>query len=296
VTFYDGTTVLESSPLVGGQATLTTALLPSGMGSLKAYYSGDTNYAPSTSAVVSQAVNGVPSAGFAKAVNYGAGSGPWSVAVGDFNGDGKPDLAVANEESNNLSVLLGNGDGTFQTAVNYSVGLQPWSVAVGDFNLDGKPDLAVANEGSSNVSVLLGNGEGTFQAAVNYGAGSGPWSVAVGDFNGDGKLDLAVADTVSNSVSVLLGNGDGTFQAGVNYVAGMGPNSVAVGDFNGDGKLDLAVANAYGGGVSVLLGVNSTNSVSTLTLAPLSNVTFGQPLSLTAAVADVEAFHHPPEP
>ena len=198
VTFYDGTTVLESSPLVGGQATLTTALLPSGMGSLKAYYSGDTNYAPSTSAVVSQAVNGVPSAGFAKAVNYGAGSGPWSVAVGDFNGDGKPDLAVANEESNNLSVLLGNGDGTFQ--------------------------------------------------------------------------------------------------AGVNYVAGMGPNSVAVGDFNGDGKLDLAVANAYGGGVSVLLGVNSTNSVSTLTLAPLSNVTFGQPLSLTAAVADVEAFHHPPEP
>ncbi len=131
---------------------------------------------------------------FQAAVSYGAGTVLLSVAVGDFNGDGKADLAVANCSSDNVSVLLGNGDGTFQAAVNYAAGTGPMSVAVGDFNGDGKADLAVANYGSNNVSVLLGNGNGTFQAAVNYAAGSWPRSVAVGDFNGDGKADLAVAN------------------------------------------------------------------------------------------------------
>ena len=146
------------------------------------------------------------------------------MAVGDFNGDGKADLAVANYGSDNVSVLLGNGNGTFQAAVNYAAGTSPHSVAVGDFNGDGKADLAVANYGSNNVSVLLGNGNGTFQAAVNYAAGTSPCSVAVGDFNGDGKADLAVANYGSNNVSVLLGNGNGTFQAAVNYAAGTDPS------------------------------------------------------------------------
>jgi hypothetical protein len=185
---------------------------------------------------------------------FGAGTGPDSVAVGDFNGDNKLDLAVANEGSNNVSVLLGNGDGTFQAAVDYGAGSNPSSVAVGDFRGGGKLDLVVANDASNNVSILLGNGDGTFQAAVNYGVGSAPTSVAVGDFNGDGKLDLAVANELSNNVSILLGNGDGTFQAAVSYGAGMTLFSVAVGDFNGDGKLDLAVADAVSDYVSVLLG------------------------------------------
>ena len=183
---------------------------------------------------------------------FGAGTNPDSAAVGDFNGDGKMDLAVANEGSDNVSILLGNGDGTFQAAVNYGAGTDPDSVAVGDFRGDGKLDLVVANYYSNNVSVLLGNGDGTFQAAVNYGV-SAPTSVAVGDFNGDGKLDLAVANVFSE-VSVLLGNGDGTFQAAVNYGAGAEPAWVAVGDFNGDGKLDLAVANVDSNNVSILLG------------------------------------------
>ena len=164
--------------------------------------------------------------------SYSVGINPNSVAVGDFNGDGKLDLAVANSFDNFVSVLLGKGDGTFQAAVNYGTGSGPLSVAVGDFNGDGKLDLVVTNAFDNNVSVLLGNGDGTFQAAVNYGAGSAPNSVAVGDFNGDGKLDLAVANNGSNNLSVLLGNGDGTFQAAVNYSAGKGPYSVAVGDFN----------------------------------------------------------------
>ena len=183
-----------------------------------------------------------------------AGSSPSYVATGDFNGDGKLDLIVANLGSNDISVLLGNGDGTFQAAVNYGAGSGPRSIGVGDFNGDGKLDLAVVNTNGNNVSVLLGNGDGTFQPAVNYAAGSGGQSVAIGDLNGDGKLDLVVANNLSNNVSILLGNGDGTFQAALSYPAGSGASSVAVGDFNGDGNLDLAVANFGTDNVSILLG------------------------------------------
>jgi hypothetical protein len=194
-----------------------------------------------------------------KNTDFSTGSA-MGVAVGDFNGDGTLDLVVANELSNNVSVLLGNSDGTFQPAVNYAVGWYPVSVAVGDFNGDGILDLAVANYGGNNVSVLLGYGDGTFQAAVNYAAGAYPWSVTVGDFNGDGKLDLAVANSAqpsgTSSVSVLLGKGDGTFTnaPGSPFAVGTNPNCVAVGDFNGDGKLDLAVTNGGSNNVSVLLG------------------------------------------
>src|SRR5258708_9365097 len=151
-----------------------------------------------SSAAASPASLGLPQNGFQAAVNYGAGNGPVFVAVADFNGDGKADFAVANVIGNNVSVLLGNGDGTSLPAVNYAVGSSPFALAVGDFNNDGKPDLAVANQDSNNVSVLLGNGDGTFQAAVNYQPGSLPYSIAVADFNGDGKADLVVANLGSN--------------------------------------------------------------------------------------------------
>src|SRR5204863_314996 len=138
-------TVLGASTISSGQATLITPLLPSGSRSLKAYYGGDATYGASTSAAIAQTVTAQPQSGFQTAVNYGVGSGPVSVAVGDFNADGKPDLAVAIYGSANVSVLLGNGDGTFQAAVDYGVGSFPRSVVAGDFNADGKADLAVAN-------------------------------------------------------------------------------------------------------------------------------------------------------
>src|SRR2546430_5064256 len=194
---------------------------------------------------------------FQAAVNYGAGASPYSVVVGDFNGDGVPDLVVANfgnpyssqTISGSVSVLLGKGDGAFRSAVTYDAGRNPSSVRAADFNGDGKPDLAIANSvcsgGGPNVSVLLGKDGGTFEAAFNYVGVAEPSSVGVGDFNGDGKPDLAVADLGSGTVAMLLGNGDGTFQAGVGVAAGTRPEFLAVGDFNGDGKPDLVVGDDF---------------------------------------------------
>ena len=165
------------------------------------------------------------------------------------------DLAVANDGSDNISILLGNGNGTFVTpAVNFGAGNAPQSVAVGDFNNDTIQDLAVANFHSDNVSILLGNGNGTFGNATNFGAGDGPNSVAVGDFNNDTIQDLAVSNQISDNVSILLGNGDGTFGPAVNFGAGDLPLSVVVGDFNNDTILDLATANQNSDNVSILLG------------------------------------------
>ena len=150
-----------------------------------------------------------------------------------------------------MSVLLGNGNGTFKERVDYATGNSPRPIVMGDFNADGNEDLAVGNLGDRSVSVLLGNGDGTFQMLATY-EGVIASSVAVGDFNGDGKPDLAV-DNLS-VVSVLLGNGDGTFQTPVGYAIGSYAESVAVGDFDGDGKADLAVTNFGDNSVSVLLG------------------------------------------
>ena len=189
---------------------------------------------------------------FQPKVDYGTGTYPTSVAVGDFNGDGRADLVVANwwTNSNSVSVLIGNGDGTFQSRADYSTGLKPSSVAVADFDGDGRPDLAVAT--SSTVSVLLNNGKGEFPTKADYSAGTDAISVAVGDFNGDGRADLVVANSRSDNLSVRLGNGNGTFQPKVDYNLGLFQQSVVVGDFNGDGKIDLAVASNK---VSVLLAL-----------------------------------------
>ena len=223
--------------------------------------------------------------------DYATGMAPNSVAVGDFNGDSKLDLAVANRGSNTVSVLLGNGDGTFQTRMDYAAGGDPISVAVGDFNGDGKLDLAVANGSDSTgntVSLLLGNGDGTFQAHVDYQTGRRSTFVVVGDFNGDGRLDLAVGnygpDFRTGSVSIHLGNGDGTFQPHLDYPAGVNPVGVLVGDFNQDNKLDLAVLNNNAPqGVSILLG----NGDGSFQNAVLYNAPWGNPR--TGMVADFDS-------
>jgi hypothetical protein len=208
------------------------------------------------------------------------GPDSWSVAVGDFNSDGKTDLAVANASSNNVTILLGNGDGTFTAQpVSPPTGDFPQFVTVADFNGDGIPDLAVANGDDVVVSILLGNGDGTFTAAPSVNTDSGPVSIAVADFNGDGIPDLAVANAGGYSVTLYLGNGDGTFTYSSTSAVER-PVSVAVGDFNGDGIPDLAVANEHFNTVAILLG----NGDGTFTQAPVSPATGHAPVAV--AVGD----------
>lgn len=181
---------------------------------------------------------------------------PYSVAVGDLNADGWPDLVSTAYDSNTVSVQLGNGGGTFAPRVDYPVGTNPVTVVVGDLNGDLKPDLVVANVNGNTVSVLLGNGDGTFTPRVDYPVGLHPVGVAIADLNGDGRADLAVTNIESsaNTVSVLLGNGDGTFAPHVDYATGSGPSGVAVADLDHDGSPDLVVSNYDGNSLSVLRG------------------------------------------
>jgi hypothetical protein len=197
---------------------------------------------------------------FGAKVDYATGRFPTSVAVGDLNGDGKPELATANADADSVSVLLNRGDGTFRAKVDYATGLGPGSVAIGDLNGDGRPELATAN-GANSISVLLNRGDGGFQASVDYATGSSAFSVAIGDLNGDGKTDLATAHGGANSVSVLLNMGDGSFQADRDYATARSPVSVAIGDLNGDGKPELATANREANSVSVLINATGLCTV-----------------------------------
>lgn len=185
---------------------------------------------------------------------FAVGDSPSGVVCADFNRDGKLDLATANDLDATVSVLLGQGDGTFLAAAAFPVGNYPSTLVAADFNGDGKTDLAVLNSADNTVSVLLGNGDGTFAAKIDSLTGANPMSLAAGDFNGDGKMDLAVADLDDGTVSVLLGNGDGTFAPKVDYTVGNSPDWVIAADLNGDGKQDLVAANSTDNTVSVLLG------------------------------------------
>jgi VCBS repeat protein len=198
---------------------------------------------------------------FSGAGNASTGSGadlPSSVAIADFNGDGKRDLAIANLNSGNVSVLLGNGSGAFAFAPGtpFHVGTRPASIAAGDFNSDGKVDLAVANADDNAVAILMGLGNGTFAANVNspVAVGRRPASIALADLNADGKLDLVAADLTDGNVSVSLGDGTGTFPTVQDYAVGRYPITVAVADFNSDGKPDIVAGNNLSYMVSVLVG------------------------------------------
>ena len=263
---------------------------------------------------------------FTSAVNYDAGGATsTSVAIADVNADRNRDIIVANAcatatncNSQNVGVLLGNGDGTFQTAVTYTVGALSKAtaafVAAADINGDQKPDLVVTIDcdtscGSKTIGVLLGNGDGTFQTAVSYDSGGfNSSSVAIADVNADGKPDLAVtlgcgtsASCTAGSVSVLLGNGDGTFKAAMAYPLLSGDvatNGVVVADVNADGKPDLLVSNSCAespvcnpsgnfGGVDVLLGNGDGSFMAAMGYASLNSNTN------SVAVGDVNGDGNP---
>jgi hypothetical protein len=257
---------------------------------------------------------------FKKAVTYSSGAASTfgsHLAVGDLNGDGKLDIAVANTGAGCgsgcppglVGVLLGNGNGTFKKAKTYSTGGFDgigW-VEIADVNGDQKPDLLVANycatscsfpprEGS--VGVLLGKGNGTFQPVKTYlSGGDGTASVAVADVNKDGKPDLLVANcgpeacgpgSPGGNVGVLLGKGDGTFKTAVSYQAENSPYNVTAADLNGDGNLDIVVSNwgtpnggTNDGAVTVLPGKGNG------TFGPLRTFPSGGAETPSVAVADV---------
>ncbi len=181
------------------------------------------------------------------------GSSPFSIASGDLNNDGKIDLAIANINQNNVSILLANGSGGFAAPVTFAVGNQPRSVALGDLNGDQKLDLVTANFNSGTVSVLLGDGLGGLGPPSHISVpGFNPEYATIADINNDGVPDLVVAYLNAGSVSILLGNGAGAFGPAANFTVPFGAQQVVVNDFNGDGNADLAVATISG--VSVLLG------------------------------------------
>jgi hypothetical protein len=188
---------------------------------------------------------------FSLGQTFNTGDYPQSLALGDLDGDGDLDLAVANEFSNNVSVHLNSGDGTFAAGVTYSITEGPHYVMTGDLDGDDNLDIIVVSWLHPIVSVLSNNGNGTFSAAMEYNIngnysipGSGLISATAGDFNGDGDLDLAVTrcSYPDNAIIVLLNNGDGTFPTQVTYNAGCYPHHIAAGDLDGDGHIDLAVA------------------------------------------------------
>jgi len=216
----------------------------------------------------------------ASPASVAVGTKPTGVAIANLNGDTFPDLAVTNappgaNTNGSVSILTGNGNGTFTAGTPVTVAQQPSAVVARDLNGDGKVDLVVANQGGNSISVALGNGNGTFGTPSSIAVGSGPSALAAGDLNGDGKLDLVVANGGANTVSILLGNGSGRFSAasGSPVTVGTNPRAVALGDLNGDGLTDLAVANGAGDSITVLPGNGNGTFGAAVTLANGSGTT-----------------------
>lgn len=170
---------------------------------------------------------------------------PTGAAVGDFNGDGKLDVATSNTYEHKVSILLGNGDGSFPAPVHYG-SHYGYAIVTADFNGDGKLDLAVTNGSENGVDIFIGTGTGTFGAPTTVPTGPAevnttPYSLAAADFNGDGKMDLVTGNSGTANMSLLLGNGNGTFGAFTHLDVGGSPSHIAVGDLNNDSKMDIAV-------------------------------------------------------
>jgi subtilisin-like proprotein convertase family protein len=215
---------------------------------------------------------------------YSAGTNPTNLAIADYNNDTKPDVAVVNQISNNVSILLGNGDGTFGAQSTVSVGSSPYSIVAGKFNADSNFDLAVTNSGANTVLILLGNGNGTFAAGATVPVGSSPISITSADFNSDTKADLAVANFggfFTGSVSLLMGNGSGGFTSGGQLRTRTQPAYVAAGDLNNNTIPDLVVASFGSDSVSTFIG----NGLGGFTLG--QNLTSGIFGPVSVAIGDI---------
>jgi hypothetical protein len=195
-------------------------------------------------------------------IGFDCSNDPEDVVLADFDGDGDLDAATANGGSDDVTVLLNDGDGGLTASATLAAGGEPAGIAAADFDADGAVDLLVANRVAGTLSIFLGNGDGTFGAAGEVGTGLlFLEDVVVADFDGDGAADYATSDLFGDAVAVGLGNGDGTFADAVATAVAPGPSGLAVGDFDGDGRADLAVTldDALPGEVAILLGDGAGN-------------------------------------
>ena len=240
---YPTSTTIAQSGSAGNYTLTATVVGTGGTAPLAGTVSFlDTSY---QNAVLGTAALGSGTAGLTwlNSQSPSTGALPWAEATGDLNGDGIADLVVTTLNSSTLTILLGNGDGTFRSVAGPNVGVGAYSIGVGDFNGDGKLDVAVGNNTDTTLMILLGNGDGTFTAMATHPiAGGQPQNIAVADLNGDGKPDLVTSNYSGPMYTVLLGNGDGTFtRAPGTAPSGYGCFSVTIGDYDGDGVDDLAV-------------------------------------------------------
>ncbi|HEX7169086.1 MAG TPA: VCBS repeat-containing protein, partial [Acidimicrobiales bacterium] len=186
----------------------------------------------------------------------------WAITTADYNGDAILDLAVGNQEGDNVSVLAGVGDGTFAARTDYAVGNRPHAIASGDFNRDGAIDIATGNTHTDDVSILVGDGAGTFSPAVHVAVGNDPEALAIADFDRDGAPDVASINASGGFLEILLNTvpgGGGNFNTKIDFATGASPRAMATADFDRDGNIDVATVNPFDDTVRVGLGAGDGN-------------------------------------